>query len=135
MKTFRQFIEEGYNVNSKHYKALTDLDLNTKNRDMTTKHDGYGPLNPHDESGSKPFWEEKAKMWNTSVEAAKEARCGNCAAFNQAPAVMKKMAEGLGPAGDKVSELANLGFCELFEFKCAGDRTCNKWLVGGPIKD
>lgn len=135
MKTFREFIEEGYDVNSKHYKALTDLDLNTKNRDMTTKHDGYGPLNPHDEAGSKPFWEEKAKMWNTTVEAAKEARCRNCAAFNQAPAVMKKIAEGLGPAGDKVSDLANLGFCELFEFKCAGDRTCNKWLVGGPIKN
>lgn len=135
MKTFREFIEEGYDVTSKHYKALTDLDLNTKNRDMTTKHDGYGPLNPHDEAGSKPFWEDKAKMWNTTTEAAKEARCRNCAAFNQSPAIMKKITEGLGPAGDKVSDLANLGFCELFEFKCAGDRTCNKWLVGGPIKN
>jgi hypothetical protein len=128
-------IEEGYDVNSKHYKALTDLDLNTKNRDMTTQNDGYGPLNPGDEKGSKPFWDKKAKMWNTTVEAAMEARCGNCAAFNQAPAVMKKMAEGLGPAGKKIQELSNLGFCELFEFKCAGDRTCNKWLVNGPITE
>lgn len=128
-------IEEGYDVNSKHYKALTDLDLNTKNRDMTTQNDGYGPLNPSDEKGSKPFWDKKAKMWNTTVEAAMEARCGNCAAFNQAPAVMKKMAEGLGPAGKKIQELSNLGFCELFEFKCAGDRTCNKWLVNGPITE
>ena len=128
-------IEEGYDVNSKHYKALTDLDLNTKNRDMTTQNDGYGPLNPNDEKGSKKFWEEKAKMWNTTAEAAREAHCGNCAAFNQAPAIMKKMAEGLGPAGEKIQELSNLGFCELFEFKCAGDRTCNKWLVNGPIKE
>lgn len=128
-------IEEGYDVNSKHYKALTDLDLNTKNRDMTTKHDGYGPLNPMDTKGSKSFWEDKAKMWNTTVEAAMEARCRNCAAFNQAPAIMKKMAEGLGPAGEKIQDLANLGFCELFEFKCAGDRTCNKWLVNGPITE
>lgn len=128
-------IEEGYDVNSKHYKALTDLDLNTKNRDMTTKHDGYGPLNPMDTKGSKKFWEDKAKMWNTTVEAAMEARCRNCAAFNQAPAIMKKMAEGLGPAGEKIQDLANLGFCELFEFKCAGDRTCNKWLVNGPITE
>lgn len=128
-------IEEGYDVNSKHYKALTDLDLNTKNRDMTTKHDGYGPLNPMDKKGSKAFWEEKAKMWYTTVEAAMEARCSNCAAFNQAPAIMKKMAEGLGPAGDKIQDLSNLGFCELFEFKCAGTRTCNKWLVNGPITE
>ena len=126
-------VNEGYDVNSKHYKALTDLDLNTKNRDMTTKLDGYGPLNPMDKKGSKAFWEEKAKMWNTTTEAAMEARCGNCAAFNQSPAIMKKMAEGLGPAGEKIQDLANLGFCELFEFKCAGTRTCNKWLVNGPI--
>lgn len=128
-------IEEGYDVNSKHYKALMDLDLNTKNRDMTTKHDGYGPLNPMDVKGSKSFWEDKAKMWNTTTEAAMEARCRNCAAFNQAPAIMNKMAEGLGPAGEKIQDLANLGFCELFEFKCAGDRTCNKWLVNGPITE
>ena len=134
-KDASESIEEGYDVNSKHYKALTDLDLNTKNRDMTTKHDGYGPLNPSDTKGSKAFWDEKAKMWNTTTEAAMEARCRNCAAFNQAPAIMKKMAEGLGPAGEKIQELSNLGFCELFEFKCAGDRTCNKWLVNGPITE
>jgi hypothetical protein len=128
-------IEEGYDVNSKHYKALTDLDLNTKNRDMTTQNDGYGPLNPSDQKGSKSFWDAKAKMWKTTTEAAMEARCGNCAAFNKAPAIMKKMAEGLGPAGEKIQDLANLGFCELFEFKCAGDRTCNKWLVNGPITE
>jgi len=133
--TRKESIEEGYDVNSKHYKALTDLDLNTKNRDMTTKLDGYGPLNPSDEKGSKSFWDEKAKMWKTTTEAAMEARCGNCAAFNQSPAIMKKMAEGLGPAGDKIQELADLGFCELFEFKCAGSRTCNKWLVNGPITE
>jgi hypothetical protein len=30
---------------------------------------------------------------------------------------------------------AELGYCELFEFKCAADRTCSAWLVGGAIKD
>jgi hypothetical protein len=128
-------MKESYDVGSKHYKALTDLDLNTKNRDMTTQNDGYGPLNPMDKKGSKVFWEAKAKMWNTTPEAAMEARCGNCAAFNQSPAIMKKMAEGLGPAGEKIQDLANLGFCELFEFKCAAARTCNKWLVNGPITE
>jgi hypothetical protein len=34
---------------------------------------------------------------------------------------------------DDVIAAANLGYCELFHFKCAGDRTCDAWLVGGPI--
>lgn len=134
-KTVSESLDEGYDVNTKHYKALTDLDLNTENRDLTIKHGGYGPINPNDIKGSKTFWNDKASLWGTTMEAAMEARCHNCAAFNQAPAVMKKMAEGLGPAGDKIQELSNLGFCELFEFKCAGDRTCSRWLVNGPITE
>lgn len=122
-------------LDSDHYKALTDIELNTKNRDMTTQKDGYGPLNPLDEKGSKKFWDEKAKMWKTTVEAAKEARCGNCAFFNQSPPVMKKIADGIGERGETVSELAGFGFCELWEFKCAALRTCNTWVLGGPIKE
>ena len=122
-------------LDSDHYKALTDIELNTKNRDMTTQKDGYGPLNPLDEKGSKKFWDDKAKMWKTTVEAAKEARCGNCAFFNQSPPVMKKIADGIGERGETVSELAGLGFCELWEFKCAALRTCNTWVLGGPIKE
>jgi hypothetical protein len=37
-----------------------------------------------------------------------------------------------GYAAD-VQEAADLGYCELFDFKCAGDRTCAAWLTGGPI--
>jgi hypothetical protein len=33
-----------------------------------------------------------------------------------------------------VVKRSNLGYCELFHFKCAGARTCDAWLVGGPIK-
>jgi hypothetical protein len=33
----------------------------------------------------------------------------------------------------EVVEAADLGYCELFEFKCAADRTCSAWLTGGPI--
>jgi hypothetical protein len=35
---------------------------------------------------------------------------------------------------EDVINAANLGYCELFHFKCAGDRTCDAWLMGGPIK-
>jgi hypothetical protein len=37
-----------------------------------------------------------------------------------------------GYASD-VQDAANLGYCELFDFKCAGARTCSAWLSGGPI--
>jgi hypothetical protein len=33
-----------------------------------------------------------------------------------------------------VIEASNLGYCEFFHFKCAGDRTCDAWIVGGPVK-
>ena len=32
-----------------------------------------------------------------------------------------------------VQDAADLGYCELFHFKCAATRTCDAWLVGGPI--
>lgn len=131
----QESVQEAVSLDTDHYKALTDIELNTKNRDMTTKNDGYGPLNPLDEKGSKKFWEEKAKMWKTTVEAAKEARCGNCAFFNQSPPVMKKIADGIGVRGETVSEHAGFGFCEIWEFKCAAQRTCNTWVLGGPIKE
>jgi hypothetical protein len=28
--------------------------------------------------------------------------------------------------------LADLGYCEIFDFKCAASRTCDAWVVGGP---
>jgi hypothetical protein len=36
---------------------------------------------------------------------------------------------------NEVVDEADLGYCELFEFKCAADRTCSAWLVGGPITE
>lgn len=120
---------------TEHYQALDDLDLNTANRNHTIDEYGYGPLNPDDESGSAMFWKEKSELWNTSVEAARTARCGNCAAFNQTEAIMKKIYDGLGPEGKKINQLADLGFCEIFEFKCAAARTCDAWLRNGPIKE
>jgi hypothetical protein len=35
----------------------------------------------------------------------------------------------------EVVEAGDLGFCEIFDFKCAAGRTCSAWIVGGPIKD
>lgn len=114
--------------------SIEDLDLNTLGRNVTIKEYRYGPLNPDDEKGSKKFWEDKAEMWDTTTEHAKTSRCSNCVAFNQKAATLKKMEKAIGKEGKKIVKEANLGFCEFFWFKCAGARTCDAWVAGGPLK-
>jgi hypothetical protein len=67
-------------------------------------------------------------------------RCGNCAAFIQTPEMIDCIVAGIQQEesdqetyANEVQDAANLGYCELFEFKCAGNRTCSAWLSGGPI--
>ena len=70
-------------------------------------------------------------------------RCGNCSAFIQTSFMHECITKGIeakDPADESgydedVIESAQLGFCELFHFKCAALRTCDAWLVGGPIND
>lgn len=126
--------EEIKNKKVKPKDALKDIDLNTLGRNQTIKEYRYGPLNPDDEKGTKQFWEDKAEMWDTTVEHAKTSRCANCVAFNQKPDTLKKIADGIGDQGQKIVKEANLGFCEFFWFKCAGARTCDAWVGGGPLK-
>jgi hypothetical protein len=44
------------------------------------------------------------------------------------------IAEGIGMEADPwgTIKLADLGYCEIFDFKCAASRTCDAWVVGGP---
>ena len=114
--------------------SIQDLDLNTLGRNVTVKEYRYGPLNPNDEKGSKKFWEDKAEMWDTTVEHAKTSRCSNCSAFNQKPTTLKKIAKAIGDEGEKIVKQSNIGFCEFFWFKCAGARSCDAWVGGGPLK-
>ena len=114
-----------------------DIKLNLKNRDWAFKIVGYGAANP-EEPGD--FWEKRAEEWNTTPENAQTMRCGNCSAFIQTPEMMECIVKGIqGEESDQetyaneVVDSADLGYCELFEFKCAADRTCSAWLVGGPI--
>lgn len=119
-------------ASGKHYEAIDDVHINLENRNHAIDEYGYGPLNPKE--SSIDFWKQKAKLWKTSVEEAKKSRCGNCAAFNQSKEILNRIADALGPAGKIVTEKAGLGYCEMFNFKCASDRTCDAWLVNGPIK-
>ena len=115
-----------------------DIKLNLKNRDWAFKNVGYGPANP---DSPENFWQERAAEWNTTPKNAQTMRCGNCSAFIQTPEMMECIVSGIqGEESDdetyapEVVDSAKLGYCELFEFKCAADRTCSAWLVGGPIK-
>ncbi len=114
--------------------SITDLDLNTLNRNQTIKEYSYGPLNPDDKKGSKAFWEDKADLWNTTAEAAKQSTCSNCGAFDQKRSTLSKIEKAIGSDGKTIVKNANIGFCEFFWFKCAGARICDAWVGGGPIK-
>jgi hypothetical protein len=118
-------------------KVCSDVPLNLKNRDWAFKNVGYGPANP---DSPEDFWQIRAKEWTTSEKNAQTMHCGNCSAFIQTPEMMKCIIGGIqGEESDnetyanEVVASAELGYCELFEFKCAADRTCSAWLVGGPI--
>jgi len=41
------------------------------------------------------------------------------------------IAKGLGPEGDPWAtiEAGDLGYCEIFDFKCAASRTCSAWIA------
>lgn len=118
-----------------------DLQLNLKHRTIAFREYGYGPANPAEPS--KAFWVRKSVIWNCTEQEAKTLRCGNCSAFIQTSQMIECIKAGITAKAprqqtgydDDVIEAANLGYCELLRFKCAGDRTCDAWLVGGPIAD
>tara|TARA_R110002012_G_scaffold60891_2_gene159512 strand:+ start:55 stop:498 length:444 start_codon:yes stop_codon:yes gene_type:complete len=117
--------------------ATNNIKENIKNRDWTIKSFGYGPLNP--DAPDPGFWEKKAELWNSDVATVKTALCGNCAAFDQTNKILCCIVDGINEtkAADPmdVQNLADLGYCQLFKFKCAASRTCDAWLHGGPIQD
>jgi len=49
--------------------------------------------------------------------------CGSCAAYNQT-------SEMLSCIGD---DSGSLGYCQIWKFVCASEKTCDSWAEGGPI--
>lgn len=130
MKTFFALRE----ANESCPVATKSLETNVKNRQVAIDKFAYGPANP-DEPGD--FWNKVSDMWHIPVEEAKTMRCGNCAAFNISDKMRACINTGIGDHkedGDAVIQLADLGYCELLHFKCAGTRTCAIWLTGGPLE-
>ena len=116
-----------------------NIELNLQNRQKAINEYGYGPLNPNEPNDK--FWQAKADMWQLdSVEEAKTSLCGNCAAFDVTTKTLDCIAKGIGDdEGTEdpfdVIEAGKLGYCRMLKFKCAAARTCDAWVVGGPITD
>jgi hypothetical protein len=113
-------------------ESTQDVAVNLKNRQRAIDEAHYGPLNPNEPN--EEYWIAKAKMFGGDIESAKKARCGNCAFFVKTPSMLECIASGI----DDINQLdtiqaADLGYCEAFDFKCAAARTCDAWVVGGPI--
>lgn len=109
-----------------------DIEANLANRQTAIEKAHYGPANP-DEPGD--YWSGKADRMNASVEEASNMKCGNCAFFNVSDRMISCIAEGIGPDAYDVIKAGKLGYCEAFDFKCAAERTCDAWVVGGPIRE
>ena len=120
--------------------ATQDISLNLANRKICVEKANYGPANPKLEN--EDFWLNKAALFKTSREQAQTMRCSNCAAFIIKEKMRACIEKGVASTSIKeediakeIVDIANLGYCELFDFKCAGDRTCDAWITGGPLTD
>ena len=116
-------------------RATSDIAVNLKNRQKAIDTAGYGPLNPKETNAD--FWSAKAERWDVSSSDAKKQLCGNCAAFIKTEKMLECINSGLSAGGENdawdVINAGELGYCEAFDFKCAASRTCDAWIVGGPI--
>jgi hypothetical protein len=111
--------------------ATQDVKTNLANRQNAVDDANYGPANPNEPN--EDYWKAKADEFQGDVETAKKMRCGNCAAFNQTNKLLGCIKKGIGADANEVTLGGDLGYCEIFDFKCASKRTCDAWIVGGPI--
>ena len=110
-----------------------DIKVNLANRQKAIDTANYGPANPKEPN--EEYWAKKAKIFGGSVKEAKTMLCGNCAGFNKTSKLLGCISKGIGTDAKEVEQAGDLGYCEIFDFKCASLRTCDAWIVGGPIQD
>jgi hypothetical protein len=116
--------------------ATQDIAINLKNRKNAIDTAMYGPLNPAEPN--EEYWSKLGDEWGVSTEEAKKQRCGNCAVFIQTPSMKACIEGGLTDNADEfdaIDEAGELGYCEIFDFKCASARTCRAWVAGGPVTE
>jgi hypothetical protein len=137
-KSIAELINDQYpSANRECPEATQDISINLKNRQYCVDVANYGPANPNLENVD--FWQQKANLFKSSIEEAKTMRCSNCAAFVVKEQMMKCIEKGICEEdmneAANIAKLADLGYCELFDFKCAGTRTCDAWITNGPLTD
>jgi hypothetical protein len=113
--------------------ATQDIKVNLKNRQTAVDDANYGPANPNEPNEN--YWKAKANEFQGDIATAKKMLCGNCAAFNQTSKILNCIKRGIGEDANEVAIAGDLGYCEIFDFKCAAKRTCDAWIVGGPMTD
>ena len=113
--------------------ATQDIKVNLKNRQTAVDDANYGPANPNEPN--EDYWKAKADEFQGDIATAKKMLCGNCAAFNQTSKILNCIKKGIGEDANEVAIAGDLGYCEIFDFKCAAKRTCDAWIVGGPMTD
>jgi hypothetical protein len=117
--------------------ATKDLTINLQNRGKAIEKADYGPMDPN--LPNDEYWARMGSKWSESPENAKKMLCGNCSAFNQKSEMISCIEKGLSKDrmndAMEVVDAGDLGFCEIFDFKCASKRTCAAWIVGGPLTD
>ena len=115
--------------------ATGNIEVNLENRQKAIDKANHGPMNPNEPNAD--YCREISKAWRNSPEQAKKSRCGNCAAFIQTPKMLACIESGLDNEMDawEVIDAGDLGYCEVFDFKCASKRTCEAWISGGPITE
>ena len=112
--------------------ATQDVAINLKNRQNAIDTANYGPLNPNEPN--EEYWKKKADMFGGDIQSAKKSLCGNCAFFVKTPSMLECIAGGINDTNEwDTINAGDLGYCEAFDFKCAASRTCDAWVVGGPI--
>lgn len=115
--------------------ATLNTHLNIKNRQHAIDEYHYGPANP---KVPEKHWEKLAGLWDIKVETAKTMMCGNCAAFDISDKMRGCIEKGIagkekGVEAMATIEKADLGYCNILHFKCAGTRSCSLWLTDGPL--
>jgi hypothetical protein len=109
-----------------------DIAANLRNRQKAIDVANYGPANP---SEPGDYWQGKADRMRTTLAQATSMICGNCAFFNRGPRLIACIEKGIGADAGEVVAAGQLGWCEAFDFKCAAARTCDAWVVGGPVTE
>lgn len=86
-------------------EATKDSKLNEKNKEKIASEHQYG----------LPTKEAKEKGQN----------CGNCVAFDVSERMKDCMSDKSG----------DIGYCWMHHFMCSGEKWCDTWVEGGPIKN